>query len=335
MKFLLMYFVKDSIYNYYSIVKNEIKCICFHLNVIVMCDTITERGGKIVEFLQLKYFSDAAQTENFSKTAQKYGVPTSAVSQSIRRLEKELGTELFDRRSNRIALNGDGRRFYMAVCRVDDILKDAREHLIRQPEELRGEIRVNILCNRRVVSDAIKQFAAIHPKVSFVLNHGVNVAENYDLVISDESASKGMYVRQALITEDVAIAFSKDHPLAKLETVELSELAEEHFVSMTPNNRLHDLTRRLCAQAGFSPQISIQCDDPFYIRKYIEMGLGIGFVPLFSWQGQLSDGLVWKKLEGVQRTTYAYWDGTRTVPAAVKAFLELLAQLCKEQGGCK
>ena len=288
-----------------------------------------------MEFLQLKYFSDAAQTENFSKTAQKFGVPTSAVSQSIRRLEKELGAELFDRRSNRIALNGEGRRFYLAVCRVDDILNDAREQMIRQPEELRGEIRMNILCNRRVVSDAIKQFAAAHPMVSFVLNHGVNGNENYDLVISDENVSRGMYARRALITEDVAIAFSKNHPLAKLENVELSELAEEHFVSMTPNNRLHDLTQRLCAQAGFSPRISIQCDDPFYIRRYIEMGLGIGFVPLFSWQGQLSDGLICKKLEGVRRTTYAYWDGTRAVSATTKAFLELLARLCEEQSSCK
>ena len=55
-----------------------------------------------MELLQLKYFCDAAETENFSKTAEKYLVPTSNISQSIKRLEKELDTELFEHRANRI-----------------------------------------------------------------------------------------------------------------------------------------------------------------------------------------------------------------------------------------
>ena len=284
-----------------------------------------------MEFLQLKYFSDAAQTENLSKTAKKFCVPTSAVSQSIRRLEKELGVELFDRRSNRIALNEEGRRFYKSVREIDEILQEARERLVRDPMEISGEIRMDILCNRRIVSDAIRQFAAQHPGVTFALNHGSNSDESHDLVISDDSFSKKNYIRQPLITEDIAIAFSANHPLAGQETVVLSQLADDCFVAMQSNSRLYNLTQRLCAQAGFVPKVSIRCDDPYYIRKYIEMGMGVGLVPLFSWQGQLSDALVCKKLEGIQRTTYAYWDGSRTMSATVKAFLALLTRICAEQ----
>ena len=54
-----------------------------------------------MELLQLRYFCDAAQTQNFSKTAKKYLVPTSNISQSIKRLEKELGCELFEHRGNK------------------------------------------------------------------------------------------------------------------------------------------------------------------------------------------------------------------------------------------
>ena len=43
-----------------------------------------------MELLQLKYFRDAAETENFSATAKNFGVPASDISQSIKRLEKEL-----------------------------------------------------------------------------------------------------------------------------------------------------------------------------------------------------------------------------------------------------
>ena len=65
-----------------------------------------------MEFLQIKYFCDAAETENLSKTAERYFVPTSSVSQSIKRLENELGCELFEHRTNKILLNSAGKRFY-------------------------------------------------------------------------------------------------------------------------------------------------------------------------------------------------------------------------------
>ena len=59
----------------------------------------------IMEILQLKYFCDAAQTQNFSKTAKKFLVPPSNISQTIKRLEKEVETTLFERHANKIKLN--------------------------------------------------------------------------------------------------------------------------------------------------------------------------------------------------------------------------------------
>ena len=63
-----------------------------------------------MELLQLKYFYESANTESFTKTAQRHLIPVSSVSASIKRLEKELGCKLFDRTSNRIKLNQNGKR---------------------------------------------------------------------------------------------------------------------------------------------------------------------------------------------------------------------------------
>ena len=65
-----------------------------------------------MELLQLKYFCDAAKNLNFSKTARKYTVPPSNISQSIKRLEKSLGYPLFLRHANKIILTERGKRFY-------------------------------------------------------------------------------------------------------------------------------------------------------------------------------------------------------------------------------
>ena len=283
-----------------------------------------------MEMLQLKYFKDAAETQNFSKTAQKFTVPTSAVSQSIRRLEKEMGTPLFARTSNRITLNEDGKLLYRAVCQMDRTLEDTRRLFADRSGSLTGEVKLLIACNRRIVSDAIRQFSQLHPKVTFILKHSANKDEDFDLVISDDGALNERYTHTELIDEQIAVAFSLDHPLAARETVSVKELASERFVTMQPGGRLHYLTQSLCIQAGFYPQISIQCDDPYYIRKYIEMGLGIGFVPMFSWRGQLPEGMVYIPLKNVRRTTYAFWEPSRYMTKATRQFLELLRQLCCE-----
>lgn len=284
-----------------------------------------------MEILQLKYFKDAAQTENFSRTAQKFHVPTSAVSQSIRRLEKEMGTALFARTSNRISLNEEGKILYQAVCQMGKTLEDTKRLFAEGGGELTGEIRLQIACNRQLVSDAIRSFSQAHPQVRFRIRHDVSVEETADLVISDDPGLKERYTGRPLLTEQIGVAFHSDHRLAVQSKVKVQDLMGERFVTMQPGSRLRELTGSLCLRAGFYPQIAIECDDPYYIRKYIGMGLGVGFVPLLSWRGQMPEGLVCIPLEGVTRTTCVWWEDSRYMPRAARAFLELLEGLCKAE----
>jgi len=82
-----------------------------------------------MEILQLQYFLESAESENFAKTAEKHFVPTSSVSGSVRRLEKELGCQLFDRGSNRLSLNANGKRLYHALRIAFDEVNQAIEDL--------------------------------------------------------------------------------------------------------------------------------------------------------------------------------------------------------------
>ena len=70
-----------------------------------------------MDLLQLRYFFESAKNGSFSKTAKKYMVPLTSVSASIRRLEKELDCTLFDRTSNRVSLNANGRKLQQRMRR--------------------------------------------------------------------------------------------------------------------------------------------------------------------------------------------------------------------------
>ena len=110
-----------------------------------------------MELLQLRYFFDSAKTENFSRTAEKYMVPPSSVSAAVKRLESELGVQLFDRTDNRILLNGNGKRVQQSLCIVFDELDKLRDSFAESPES-RREIRLLVRTLRSRITDYIMFF---------------------------------------------------------------------------------------------------------------------------------------------------------------------------------
>lgn len=77
-----------------------------------------------MELNQLKCFQAVARTESITKAAEEYFITQSALSRVILRLENELGTPLFDRKSGRITLNEKGKLF---LAHVNVAMKELEE----------------------------------------------------------------------------------------------------------------------------------------------------------------------------------------------------------------
>lgn len=278
-----------------------------------------------MELLQLTYFCDAAQSENFSQTAKKFCVPPSAISQSIHRLEKELGTTLFYRDANRIRLNLDGRLFYEDIRKALDLIDRATERIEESRSGISGEIGMFIGANRRAVTLAIESFRAIYPQVTFLLDH--NALSNpmaYDLVITHDVARCARMEKRLLRREKLRLAIPKEHPLAKKESVTLADFAEESFISMHVGSSLREVTETACKHAGFFPKFTVQTDDPAYVRKYVELGMGVSLAPDFSWNGQFSDRVILRDVGELYRDTYLFSRNFDTQPTYIRHFVEIL-----------
>ena len=276
-----------------------------------------------MEFLQLKYFCDAAKCESFSRTAKKFGVPPSDISQSVRRLERELGVSLFVRRANRIELNDVGREFYRCALKSLELLDDAVAAV--KASESTGRIKICINSNRRIVMEVIEKYRRIYPEVEIVTNHFTSPdADDFDIIIeSTEGVIEG-YSKSLLITEPILVAMKKDNHLAASEKIDVSSLENEVFVSMSARSSLYALTNSICRDFGFSPKIAMQSDDPFYVRKCVELGLGICVAPAFSWKGLFSENVVLKSLDGYARSTYVFANSARHLSLCARRFLDML-----------
>ena len=270
-----------------------------------------------MELLQLKYFCETAKSENLSETAKKFYVPPSNISSSIKRLERELGCELFNHFSNKITLNEKGRLFYERISSALLLIDDAKTEISDNEDELRGEIHLRCKSNRGLVTAAMEKFIAKHPKVRFKMTFGEAHMKKIDLLVSYD-VSMEYSERIFLLEEDLPIAMRRDNPLAKLDTVSVRDFKNEPFIT-----GLSVQTSAACAEAGFYPNIAFETNDPAYARKYVEMGLGVAFIPSYSWRGLFSDNIVLKSV-GVSRKTYAYVPANRYTKRSVREFIRVL-----------
>lgn len=281
-----------------------------------------------MELLQLNYFCDAAQSENFSKTAKKYCVPPSAISQSVHRLENELGAALFYRDANRIRLNPNGRMFYEEIKTALSLIDRAKERIAESRDGMSGEIGMFIGANRRAVTLAIERFRAAYPQVNFMLNHSaLNDPMSYDLVITHDVARCAGMERRLLRREKMYLAMECSHPLARREHLTLSDFADESFICMHVGSSLREVTEEACKNAGFLPKFTVQSDDPAYVRKYVELGMGVTLAPEFSWDRQFSERVVLRDVGEIYRDTYLFFHDSDSQPTYVRRFAEMLREV--------
>ena len=229
-----------------------------------------------MEILQPRYFFESAKNESFAKTAEKYMVPATSVSASVKRLEKELGCSLFSRSSNRIMLNENGKRLLQSLAVIFDELDQAVDSLTSISTDTR-EIRLLVRAMRDIITDHIIEYKRRHPHIAFktVFDFEETDFENYDIIIDEKSDQYSDYESVDLYTTRLRLRAATDSPLCG-KKLTLKQLTDQPFISIGHRNSMNRILIDACRQAGFTPNIVVQSNDLLCLRKCIEAGIGIG-----------------------------------------------------------
>jgi DNA-binding transcriptional LysR family regulator len=228
-----------------------------------------------MELLQLRYFFDSARTENFAKTAEKYMVPPSSVSASIKRLETELGCQLFDRCSNRIFLNENGRTLQRSLGMMFDEL-DRTVSELSLAESEKPEIKMLAKSLREVMTNALIEYRELHPNQRFLTVFDFDEDyEEYDLIVDERNESYVGYEKMELCTMRIRLCAAPDSPLCG-RPLTLRQLRNQNFVTMGKQSNAHRLLVKACKNVGFVPNIVMEINDTKCYGKCIHTGMGIG-----------------------------------------------------------
>lgn len=280
-----------------------------------------------MELLQLRYFLTVARTLNISKAAQYHMIPQPAMSQTISRLEKELGKPLFDRYRNKLTLTKEGEAFLQSVTASMAELDMAVEKMRDEDDELQGELTLLVRQHRGTLVDCIVAFRKKHPGVSFRIFYAQEQRDlhDYDLCISCTPPSDQYRGGEPLVTEKLRLMVSAEHVLSQHGSVRFEELEDEEFALLDKYNSLWDHTIHLCQQAGFEPKISMLCGDLHCLTKFVAAGMAVTLGPELSWKGIRDERVVFiPTIPEQTRTTYVFWNRQKNPSRLRQAFLDFL-----------
>ena len=262
--------------------------------------------------------------------AKRHLIPQSAMSITIKRLEDELGTCLFERSGNKVYLNDKGKKFYIHAKACIEEFHCAQKVVINN-EKPTGEIRLLVQEERRTVANAITEFHKKYPLVRFTVCHNSyeKPTLSFDIMITDIKNNGKQVVSLPFLSENLMLAVPIEHPLSKEMAVSIAQLKDESFVMMPQENRLRHLTEALCRQNGFVPRKTIMCDDPFYIFKYISSGFGLALIPAHSWEGMWDDSITLIPIIGssIERTTFIECTKSGLSQLPIRLFFEYLLSM--------
>ncbi len=252
-----------------------------------------------MEWNQLQKFLVAAREENISKAAELLDTSQPALSQTIKRLEDELGYKLFDREGKRVKLSEAGKIMMQTLSQMDELMQSTRIRL----EELEGmrhpAVSIHIGTASTLLPELLLYLRKRNPQTQYHIHQfkagGTETEDDIQIL----AGTVGKFPEdEVLLVEDILLALPANHSLVNKEKLFLGDLIQEEFINL---NEYWELGREITEEMDrklFNPKMTMLVDNPNMMRELLKYHLGIAFVPSVSWHDFAGEDIVIRPVEG-------------------------------------
>jgi DNA-binding transcriptional LysR family regulator len=254
--------------------------------------------SEVMELRQLEYFVAVAEEGTFTQGAHRVRIAQSAISATIRKLERELGEPLFSRDTT-TTLTDAGHVLLPEARAVLSAAGHARDAVAQVSGGLRGTVRIGCPSSFGTAQGAqealhvdlpaiLGRFHGTHPRVDIRLRGAPRGSEGH----LAELAADGLDVAfvgtidrppgirlHRLGSMRWCLVCSRDHRLAGAGTVPLGELAGETFVDFPLGWGSRTLIDRAFARAGIVRDVAFEASDQASALGLVRNNLGVAFLP--------------------------------------------------------
>jgi len=253
---------------------------------------------------QFRFVQEAVKRNlNLTEVAKSLHTSQPGVSKAILELEEELGIEIFGRHGKRLKrVTEPGEHVLKSI---DIILREVN-NLKRIGEQYSAQdsgtlsIATTHTQARYVLPLPVAQLRSAYPNVNISLHQGA--PDQVARMVMDETAEIGIATESLsdypeLITLpcyewEHVLVLPKDHPLASVADLQLSDLAREPIITYHPSFTGRTRIDKAFAAKHLSPRIALEAIDSDVIKTYVRLGLGVGIVAEMAVRETLDDDLV-------------------------------------------
>ncbi|MFF5760490.1 LysR family transcriptional regulator [Streptomyces longwoodensis] len=247
-----------------------------------------------MELRQLECFVAVADEANFTRAAARLHVVQSAVSSTIKSLERELGTSLLDRTSKRVFLTDAGAALLPRARATLHAAREAADAVAEVRGGLRGTLRLGTLTSVRLLDLAalLGEFHRRHPGVvlqTSALPSGSQglvealLERRLDLAFVSLPGSRPAGIELIDLTSSVLdLVVPAGHPLARRERVSIGDLAGLDFVDSPVGYGNRAVADRAFAAASATRRVAVEITDIGTGVDFVRHGLGVALLPRFA-----------------------------------------------------
>lgn len=241
-----------------------------------------------MELHQLRYFVAVVETGGFSRAADRCAVAQPSLSQQVIKLEKEIGSPLFDRLGRSIAITEAGRLLYPRAKRILMEVDSARDAVVEDLDVGRGRLTVGAIPTVApyLLPDALAAFRQSWPEAELFITEDVTdnlvrmlVDCEIDIALMAGPLDDPRLVIETLAHEPLLCVVHPDHPFARRRRVPVDKLAGEAAVVLHEMHCLSQQVNAFCTSRGVRPRIVCRAAQLSTVMRLVALGVGISLAP--------------------------------------------------------
>jgi LysR family hydrogen peroxide-inducible transcriptional activator len=292
-----------------------------------------------VEIHQLRYFCAVARAGSFTKAATQEGVTQPSLSQQIMRLERALGSKLFDRLGRGVKLTECGRALLPQAEEILRRINTARSSMDTLRFGVAGRLAVGCIptITPYFLAPNLGEFARLYPEVELRLIEditpnliGLLQSGEIDVAVVSPPVKNPDIVCSDLFREPIVVAVGKGHRLARAESASLPDLREERLLLLKEGHCFRDNALTLCNRGGLHFVSIFETNQFSSILPLVAAGFGISLVPQMAARTSGGCSYLCLEREAFRRVGYMRIR-QRAMGTAQRAFINWLRAVGKKE----
>ncbi len=247
---------------------------------------------------ELLYIKTIADTKSISKAAEELFIAQPSLSQSLRRIERELGTHLFIREPRGMKLTYAGEKYYLMAKEILDIYSDFKSEITHINELKAGRLVIGIAryMGMNILPNILPKFNKNYPNIEIIIREeNTRVLENLVLGGNVDFALTHVHKKEMnekinyeILKEDEFLLVTPKSYLMNSDKikvkdgksyVDLRDLEGEKFILLDINKGIRKVQDRTIKSYGISPDVVFTTKNFETAKRLAANGMGITIIP--------------------------------------------------------